>query len=145
MKILILNGPNLNMLGKRKPEIYGKDTLDAINRYLIKSFPDLDLDFFQSNAEDEVISRLHSANNSYHGVVLNPGAWSHYSIALRDAVESCLIPVIEVHLSNIAARDEFRHFSVISAVALGTISGLGKHSYVLAIQGLLHFTSDIEK
>jgi len=145
MKILILNGPNLNMLGIRKPEVYGNDTLDAINRYLIKSFPDHDLDFFQSNTEGEVISRLHSANKSYQGVVMNPGAWTHYSIALRDAVESCLIPVIEVHLSNISAREEFRRFSIISAVSLGTISGFGKYSYTLAIQALLNFLPEKEK
>ena len=145
MKILVLNGPNLNMLGIRKPEIYGIDTLEAINSYLKNTFPDLELEFFQSNIEGEVISRLHFAHKSYQGVIINPGAWSHYSIALRDAVESCILPVIEVHLSNIAAREEFRRISIISPVAEGTISGFGKHSYVLAIQAMLHRLSKKEK
>lgn len=145
MKILVLNGPNLNMLGIRKPEIYGIDTLDAINTYLKKKFPDLDLEFFQSNTEGEVINKLHFAHKSYQGVVINPGAWSHYSLALRDAVESCILPVIEVHLSNIASREEFRHISVISPVAEGTISGFGRYSYVLALQAMVDRLSKKEK
>jgi 3-dehydroquinate dehydratase-2 len=145
MKILVLNGPNLNMLGIRKPEIYGIDTLDAINTYLKKKFPDLDLEFYQSNIEGEIINRLHFAHKSYQGVVINPGAWSHYSIALRDAVESCILPVIEVHLSNIAAREDFRHISVISPVAEGTISGFGRYSYVLALQAMANRLSKKEK
>ncbi len=145
MKILVLNGPNLNMLGIRKPEIYGIDTLDAINNYLRKTFSDLDLAFFQSNTEGEVISQLHFAHKTYQGIILNPGAWSHYSLALRDAVESCILPVIEVHLSNIAAREDFRRISVISPVAVGTISGFGKFSYVLAIQAMVQRLSKKEK
>ena len=145
MKILVLNGPNLNMLGIRKPEIYGIETLEVINTYLKKTFPGHDLEFFQSNMEGEVISRLHFAHKSVQGVILNPGAWSHYSFALRDAVESCILPVIEVHLSNIAAREEFRRVSVISPVAEGTISGFGKFSYVLAIQAMIHRLSKKEK
>jgi 3-dehydroquinate dehydratase-2 len=145
MKIIVINGPNLNMLGIRKPEIYGIETLDTINTGLKNQFPDLDIEFFQSNHEGELIDKLHFAHKSYQGVVLNPGGLSHYSIAMRDAVEACILPVVEVHLSNIASREDFRHKSVVSAVCLGSISGFGKYGYVLAIQALVQRLQKKEK
>ena len=145
MKIIVLNGPNLNMLGIRKPEIYGIETLETLNNYVKESFPDIDLEFFQSNHEGELIDKLHFAHKSYQGVILNPGALAHYSYALRDAVEACILPVIEVHLSNTSSREAFRHSSVISAVSAGSISGFGKYSYVLAIQSLIYRLKKKEK
>ena len=145
MKIIVINGPNLNMLGIRKPEIYGIETLDTINTGLKNQFPDLDLEFFQSNHEGELIDKLHFAHKSFQGVVLNAGALSHYSIAMRDAVEACILPVVEVHLSNIATREAFRHTSVISEVCVGSICGFGKYSYVLAIEALIQRLQKKEK
>jgi len=145
MKIVVLNGPNLNMLGIRKPEIYGIETLETLNNYIKEFFPDFDLEFFQSNHEGELIDKLHFAHKSYQGVILNPGALAHYSYALRDAVEACILPVIEVHLSNTSAREDFRHTSVISGVSAGSISGFGKYSYVLAIEALIYRLKKKEK
>lgn len=145
MKIIVINGPNLNMLGIRKPEIYGIETLDTINTGIKNQFPDLDLEFFQSNHEGELIDKLHFSHKSFQGVVLNAGALSHYSIAMRDAVEACILPVVEVHLSNIATRETFRHTSVISEVCVGSICGFGKYSYVLAIEALIQRLQKKEK
>jgi 3-dehydroquinate dehydratase-2 len=145
MKILVINGPNLNMLGQRKPEHYGSETLDTINAYLVDYFKKIELDFFQSNHEGEVIDHIQAAGHRFQGIVINPGAYTHYSYAIRDALEACALPVVEVHLSNIAAREEFRRNSVISAVCWGTISGLGKYGYVLAVQALAHHLSKKEK
>ncbi len=138
LSILVLNGPNLSRLGKREPEIYGTLTLDDINRGLAESFPDVAFDFFQSEDEGVLIEKLFQAedNGSCSGVVLNAGALTHYSIALRDAISAIKLPVVEVHLSNIYAREEFRRTSVISEVCRGVISGFGATSYHLGVRAI---------
>ncbi len=133
--ILILNGPNLNRLGKREPEIYGRDTLTDLEQKLFQFAEGVqaELTFFQSNHEGDIIDALHESEDQYDGVVLNPGAFSHYSYAIRDAVAAISIPVIEVHISNPDAREEFRRQSVIAPVAQGRITGLGFEGYKLAV------------
>lgn len=138
MKVLVINGPNLNLLGSRQTEIYGKKTLEDITRSLRKAFPKVDFHFFQSNSEGEIIDEIQTAvEGDYAGVIINPGAYSHYSYAIRDALSAVSVPVIEVHLSNIHKREEFRRNSVISAVCTGVVAGFGATSYVLAVQALL--------
>lgn len=142
MSILVLNGPNLSRLGKREPEIYGYRTLDGINRELVESFPELFFEFFQSEDEGALLEKLFHIEDKggYRGVVLNAGALTHYSIALRDAISAITIPVVEVHLSNIYAREEFRRKSVISEVCVGVISGFGANSYQLGVRALMGIT-----
>lgn len=137
--ILILNGPNLSRLGKREPEIYGMLTLDDINRGLVEAFPCVSFEFCQSEREGELIEKLFQCEDTegFTGVVLNAGALTHYSIALRDAISAIRLPVVEVHLSNIYAREAFRHHSVISEVCMGVISGFGANSYHLGVRALL--------
>ncbi|NTV60529.1 MAG: type II 3-dehydroquinate dehydratase [Chlorobiaceae bacterium] len=139
ISILVLNGPNLSRLGKREPEIYGHLSLDDINRELARSFPDISFEFFQSEHEGSLAEKLFEAEDRgcFSGVVLNAGAFTHYSIALRDAISSVQLPVIEVHLSNVHAREAFRRTSVISEVCAGVISGFGANSYHLGVRGLL--------
>ena len=140
MKILILNGPNLNLLGIREPEIYGIETLDDIGDWLNQQ-PDAnphDITWFQSNHEGDLIDQIHESMNLFDGIILNPGALTHYSYALRDAIASVHIPVVEVHLSNINAREEFRKISVIKDQCISQISGLGKHVYTEAIKTLVN-------
>ncbi len=138
MKIFIVNGPNLNMLGKREPEIYGHDTLESINAELAEFCKELgvEAEFYQSNCEGEIIDILHNARENADGIVLNAGAYTHYSIAIRDAISASETPCVEVHLSNVHQREEFRHKSVISAVCKGVICGFGKDSYRLAVMTL---------
>lgn len=138
-RILVLNGPNLNLLGKRQPEIYGLSTLDDIDRALHESATarGYELISFQSNFEGEIIERVHDFGWNCSGIIINPGALTHYSIALRDALAAVPAPAIEIHLSNVAAREEFRHHSVIAPVAVGTIAGLGPSGYVLALHYLM--------
>jgi 3-dehydroquinate dehydratase-2 len=136
--IWVLSGPGLNLLGEREPEVYGTTTLDQIHEACRKRAADLgfDVDARQTNHEGQLVDWLQEARLKAAGVVLNPAAFTHYSIAVRDAVVSAQVPVIEVHISNIHAREAFRHRSVISAVARGVVAGLGPHGYVLALEAL---------
>ncbi|HHT67969.1 MAG TPA: type II 3-dehydroquinate dehydratase [Firmicutes bacterium] len=138
MKVLVLHGPNLNLLGQREPEIYGHRTLDQINEEIevLGSQLGLQIDFFQSNQEGLLIDRIHRAHGVYEWIVFNPGALSHYSYALRDAITAVGIPTIEVHLSNIQAREPFRSHSVIAPVCVGQVSGFGTASYLLALYAI---------
>ena len=134
-KILVLNGPNLNLLGTREPEIYGSTTLSDINN-LLKSRTDeagIGIDFLQSNIEGEIVTAIQNARNNYDFILLNAAAFTHYSIAIRDAISAIDVPVIEIHLSNVHAREEFRHHSVIAPVVMGQISGFGVDSYIAAL------------
>ena len=138
MRVLVIHGPNLNLLGEREPEIYGRTSLAELNEFIIVSARDLGVtvDCVQHNGEGEIIDAIHGARSSYDGVVINPGAYSHYSYAIADAISSVQIPVIEVHLSNVAGREAHRRVSVTAASCIGSISGLGTLSYVLAIRAL---------
>jgi len=138
MKILILHGPNLNMLGIREPGVYGNIGLDEINNRLVEFGKKLNVELtcYQSNHEGALIDALQDARNWAKGVVINPGGYTHTSVALRDAISAISIPVVEVHLSNVYAREEFRHKSLISAVCKGKISGFGWRSYLLGLQAL---------
>lgn len=133
MKILIINGPNLNLLGKREPDIYGSRSFEDFFGEMKKSFPQIELEYFQSNHEGALIDKLHEAGFSADGIVLNAGALTHTSIALADAVAAIQTPVIEVHISNVHQREAFRHHSYLSAKCVGSIVGLGLEGYRLAI------------
>jgi 3-dehydroquinate dehydratase-2 len=138
MKILILNGPNLNLLGKREPEIYGNQSFEDFFKTLIKKFSHIDLEYAQSNSEGELIDHLHRVGFSYEGIIFNPAGYTHTSVALADAIAGIQTPVIEVHISNIHAREKFRHHSYTAASSVGIIGGLGLKGYELAIE---YFTS----
>jgi 3-dehydroquinate dehydratase-2 len=138
-RVLLLNGPNLNLLGLREPEVYGHETLADIVGAL-RSFAserDVELSDFQSNSEGELVTAIHDARETVEGIVLNPGAYTHYSIAIRDAIAGVSLPVVETHLSNIHAREPFRKESVLSAVCVGVVAGFGRHSYFVALDALL--------
>ena len=139
MKILVLNGPNLNLLGTREPDVYGSLTLDDINARLIEVGQSLgaEVTSLQSNHEGALIDALHDAQTLADGVVFNPGGYTHTSVALRDAIAAIGIPVVEVHLSNVYAREEFRHKSLLSVVCAGKVSGFGWRSYVLGLRGVI--------
>ncbi len=138
-KILVLNGPNLNLLGTREPEVYGTDTLDDIVGDLRKlaEGQGIELRDYQSNSEGALIDALHEARGWAAGVVFNPGAFTHTSVALRDAISATELPVVETHLSNVHAREKFRHHSYISAVCVGVVAGFGRESYRLAFDALI--------
>ena len=137
MKIQIINGPNLNLLGTRAPGIYGSDTMEAYLDTLRKRYPDIDIDYYQSNIEGELITKLQQVGFTYDGIVLNAGAYTHTSIALHDCIRSLKTPVIEVHISNVHKREEFRHHSYISSACRGVICGFGMDSYRLAIESFI--------
>ncbi|MCM1335633.1 MAG: type II 3-dehydroquinate dehydratase [Bacteroides sp.] len=138
MKLYIVNGPNLDLLGKREPQIYGSDTLETINAELSEYCAGIGVTpvFFQSNSEGGLVDILHAAREDADGIVLNAGAYTHYSIAIRDAIAATDLPCVEVHLSNVHKREEFRHRSVLSAVCTGVICGFGKDVYRLAVSAL---------
>jgi 3-dehydroquinate dehydratase-2 len=138
-KVLVLNGPNLNLLGTREPDVYGADTLESIIAGLTARAAEAGVEVVavQSNVEGGLVDALHDAREWASGVVFNPGAYTHTSIALRDAISAIGLPVVECHLSNVHAREEFRHRSMISAVCLGVVGGFGAASYTLALDGLL--------
>ena len=140
-KILVMNGPNLNLLGIREKSLYGSDTLETIIRDLRVYVEERDIELrdFQSNSEGALVDAIHDARTWADGVVLNAGAYTHYSFALRDAIAGVQIPVVEVHISNVHARDEFRHKSVLAPVCLGVIAGFGRNSYWLGIDALLMY------
>lgn len=136
-KILIVNGPNLNLLGVREPSIYGHDSFESYMPQLRADFPDVKIKYYQSNVEGELINKLQEVGFEYDGIVLNAGAYTHTSIALLDCIRSLRCPVVEVHISNVHAREEFRHKSMISAACIGVICGFGLAGYKMAIEGLL--------
>ena len=136
-KIIIINGPNLNLLGKREPEVYGSLTFSEFLETIREKYPNVELDYFQSNIEGELIDKIQEVGFSYDGIVLNAAAYTHTSIGIGDAVKAIETPVIEVHISNTYSREEFRHQSNISPVAKGVILGFGLQSYELAIQSFL--------
>ncbi len=137
MRLLIINGPNLNLLGKREPEVYGHTSFEDFFVELKNKFPQVQFDYFQSNIEGELINKLHEVGFSFDGIIFNPGAYTHTSVAIGDAVAGIKSPVIEVHLSNIFAREEFRHTSFVAPKAIGSICGLGLDGYRLAVEYFL--------
>ena len=136
MKIQIINGPNLNLLGVREPEIYGNHNFETYLQELRSKFPDITIEYYQSNIEGELINKIQEVGFDYDGIVLNAGAYTHTSIALQDCIRSVKCPCVEVHISNVHTREEFRHHSYISAACLGIICGFGLNSYELAIRGI---------
>lgn len=137
MKLLIINGPNLNLLGVREPSVYGNQSFAQYLVELKNKFSSIEIEYFQSNIEGEIINKLHEAGFSYQGIILNAGGYTHTSVAIADAISSIQSPVIEVHISNIYAREEFRHNSLIAKKCKGSISGFGLDSYRLAIESFL--------
>lgn len=137
-KILVLNGPNLNMLGKREPEVYGNETLEDVYKKISDVAKRLkcDVEFFQSNIEGEIINAIHKTSEGYDGIIINPGAFTHYSYAIHDALTSVKTPAVEVHISNIHKREEFRHKSVTAPACLGQICGFGTDGYIYALEAL---------
>jgi 3-dehydroquinate dehydratase-2 len=137
MKLIIINGPNLNLLGKREPEVYGNETFDSYFVFLKNKYPEFDLEYFQSNVEGELISKIQEVGFTYDGIILNAAAYTHTSIGIGDAVKAITTPVIEVHISNTLSRESFRHQSFIAAHAQGIIIGFGMKSYELAVVSFL--------
>jgi 3-dehydroquinate dehydratase-2 len=137
MKLLILNGPNLNLLGTRETSIYGNQTFAAYFETLKSKYPKIELHYYQSNVEGELINKIHEVGFSFDGIIFNAGGYTHTSVALRDAIAGITTPVIEVHISNVFAREEFRHTSLIASKCKGSISGFGMDSYRLAIESFL--------
>ena len=139
MQILLLNGPNLNLLGVREPEVYGKETFTDYFRQLKNKYPSVDISCFQYNVEGELIDMIHEVGFSYDGVILNAGAYTHTSVAIRDALAGIDMPFYEIHISNVHKREEFRHHSFLSDVAVGVIVGFGLDGYEFALRGAVRF------
>ena len=137
MRVIIINGPNLNLLGQREPSVYGADSFEAYFATLQRAYPQLELSYFQSNHEGALLDKIHEVGFSYDGIILNAGAYTHTSVALHDAIRAITTPVVEVHISNTFAREAFRHHSYIAAVAKGVIVGFGMESYRLALESFL--------
>ena len=142
MRIQIINGPNLNLLGKREPGIYGSESFEAYLPQLQAKYPDVQIDYYQSNVEGELINKMQEVGFSYDGIVLNAGAYTHTSVALQDCIRSLKCPVVEVHISNVHKRESFRHQSMISCACLGVICGFGLDSYRLALEALLEVRAE---
>ena len=138
MKLLILNGPNLNLQGRRDKSVYGAETFEEYIPRLRAAYPDVVIDYAQSNIEGELIDAIHKAQGVYDGVLFNAGGYTHTSVALRDAIDAVSVPVIEIHISNVSAREEFRHTSLIGATCVGTIAGFGLDSYRLGVEAFLN-------
>jgi 3-dehydroquinate dehydratase II len=136
-KITIINGPNLNLLGIREPSVYGTTTFKDYLNILIKEYPDIDFEYFQSNVEGEIINKLHETGFTSNGIILNAGGYSHSSVSIADAVKAISTPVVEVHISNVFAREDFRHKSLIAPYTKGSIIGFGLNSYRIAIESFL--------
>lgn len=136
MKIQIINGPNLNLLGKRETEIYGDADFEKFLKLLKDHFDDIEIDYYQSNIEGEIINKIHEVGFGYSGIIVNAGGYTHTSVAIADAIAAVQTPTVEVHISNVFAREEFRHVSLIGAKCMGSISGFGLDSYRLAIESL---------
>ena len=137
MKIQIINGPNINLLGKREPSVYGSRSFDDYLKELLERYPQIEFSYYQSNVEGEMINKLHEVGFDCEGIILNAGAYTHTSIALQDAIRAITSPVVEVHISNVHQREEFRHKSMISCACVGVICGFGLDSYRLAVEALL--------
>lgn len=142
MRVIIINGPNLNLLGQREPSVYGADNFEAYFATLQRAYPQLELSYFQSNHEGALLDKLHEVGFSYDGIILNAGAYTHTSVALHDAIRAITTPVVEVHISNTFAREAFRHHSYISVVAKGVIVGFGIESYRLALESICLMIND---
>lgn len=136
-RVLILNGPNLNLLGKREPGIYGNNSMEDYFATLQERFPNISLEYYQSNVEGELINKLHEVGFTYEGIVLNAGAYTHTSVAIHDAIKAISTPVVEVHISNVYQRETYRHTSLITGACVGVIGGFGMDSYRLAIEALI--------
>lgn len=147
LSILVLHGPNLNLLGKREPDVYGSETLESINRFLEAKAQSLQVQLmcFQSNHEGALVDAIHSALGQHHGILINPGAYTHTSVAIRDAIAAVALPTVEVHLSNVYRREPFRHHSYIAPVSIGQISGFGAEGYYLGLQGLVYYLRKDQK
>ncbi|MFZ2340597.1 MAG: type II 3-dehydroquinate dehydratase [Bacteroidales bacterium] len=145
MKIVIINGPNLNLLGKREPSKYGTESFGERLDVLRELYPDFTIDYFQSNIEGEIINRIHETGFNCDGIILNPGGYTHTSVAIADAVASVKSPVIEVHITNVAAREEFRHNSLVGRYCSGSIIGFGLDGYRLAIEALKEISRNLKK
>jgi 3-dehydroquinate dehydratase-2 len=137
MRVQIINGPNLNLLGSREPGIYGEESFSEFLERLKSDYPNIEIFYFQSNIEGEIINQIHETGFSYDGIILNAGGYTHTSVAIRDAIKAVKTPVVEVHISNVYGREEFRHKSMLTAVCVGVIAGFGLNSYKLAIESLL--------
>lgn len=144
MKILVINGPNINMLGIREPEIYGKEDYNSLCNFIEEKCRkiNIDVDIFQSNIEGEIVGTIQNAFSKYDGIVINPGAYTHYSLAIYDAIKAIGVPTIEVHISNIQAREEYRKQSVTAGACIGQISGFGKFGYYMGVLALQNKLSD---